>query len=456
MLEGPLDVVVIDDDRDACEILEVALTQDGMNTRSFANGTVALREIESEPPHVLLTDLEMEGTGGLEVVRWMGDAHPDVPVIVVTGHADLDHAVNALRAGAYDFLTKPLDHQRLAPAVRRAGEHGLLRTEVKRLRQQVVRRETEWSIVGDSPPMKRVFEIVERVARIDAPVFVTGESGTGKELIARALHQRSARAHGPFVAVSCAAVPANLIETELFGHARGAFTGAGSPRSGLFSAANGGTLFLDEIGELPVEIQPKLLRALQERCVRPVGADHEVPFDARLISATNRVLEDDVATGRFREDLFYRLNVVTVQLPPLNQRGQDILALAQRFVERTSDAYGKRVRGIGPDTARKLLSYPWPGNVRELENCVSRAVALTRYDQLTVHDLPERIANHRPDAVGPDIGSEVMISLSELEERYIRQVLDHTQGNKAQAARVLGIDRRTLYRKLVRTERVEP
>src|SRR5690606_2490159 len=302
-----------------------------------------------------------------------------------------------------------------------------------------------------SPAMRKVNDLIGRVAESDANVLITGESGTGKELVARALHMRSPRSGGPFVAVNCAAVPETLLESELFGHAKGAFTDARQARTGLFVQASGGTLFLDEVGEMPLGMQPKILRSLQERRVRPVGGNTEVPFDARLITATNRDLETEVAERRFREDLYYRINVVRIEVPPLRARGNDILLLAQHFIERAAQRSGKSVVGLVSAAAEKLLSYDWPGNVRELENCIERAVALTRFDQVTVEDLPEKVRNYQSShiVVASDDPNE-LLPMQEVERRYIQRVLKSVGGNKTQAAKVLGFDRRTLYRKLDR------
>jgi two-component system response regulator HydG len=280
-------------------------------------------------------------------------------------------------------------------------------------------------------------------------VLILGESGTGKELAARAIHAASSRAQGPFVALNCAAVPPALIESELFGHAKGAFTDARAQRAGLFAQANGGTLFLDEIGEMPLEMQPKLLRALQERLIRPVGSDQELAFDARLVAATNRDLESEVQQKRFREDLFYRINVVSVELPPLRDRGQDILLLATHFLAKHQARSGKPPLTLGPQVAEKLLAYDWPGNVRELENSVERMIALARFDQLTVEDLPEKIRAYQPDRfmLGADRAEEIL-PLEAIQRRYIRHVLKLVDGNKSRAAKLLGVDRRTLYRKV--------
>jgi DNA-binding NtrC family response regulator len=280
-------------------------------------------------------------------------------------------------------------------------------------------------------------------------VMITGESGTGKELVAHALHSRSLRRNGPFVAVNCAAVPETLLESELFGHAKGAFTDARQARTGLFVQGNGGTLFLDEVDEMPVGVQPKLLRALQERRVRPVGGNIELPFDARLVTATNRDLDADVADKSFREDLYYRINVVRIDVPPLRERGSDVLLLAQFFIERAAQRSGKQVVGLVSGAAEKLLAYTWPGNVRELENCVERAVALTCFAKVNVEDLPEKVRNHRTThvVVASDDPSE-LLPMQEVERRYIQSVLQRVSGNKTQAAKLLGFDRRTLYRKL--------
>jgi two-component system response regulator HydG len=311
-------------------------------------------------------------------------------------------------------------------------------------------------LVGESEAMKKVFDLIRRVADTDTSVLITGESGTGKELVARALHEGSARGDASFIAVNCAAVPANLLESELFGHAKGAFTDAKRDRKGLFLRAEGGTVLLDEIGEMPSEMQPKLLRVLQERKLRPVGADGEIPFDTRIVSSTNRDLETAVEEGRFREDLFYRLNVVQIHVPPLRARGNDILLLAQHFLEQVAERMDKAVRGITSEAAKKLLEYDWPGNVRQLENVIERAVTLTQFDKLTVEDLPDKITAYEapPQQLGA-ADPEHMLSLAELERRYIEQVLTATDGNKTQAAKVLGLDRRTLYRKLERWEKEE-
>jgi two-component system response regulator HydG len=393
----------------------------------------------------------MRGMNGLELCARLAESHPGVPVIVITAFGSLDTAVAAIRAGAYDFLTKPLEIEALVLALDRAIQYRGLREEVKRLRSTLAQATSFQDVLGESPVMKKLYDLLARVAEADASVLITGETGTGKELVARALHRGSRRGPGPFVAVSCAAVPEPLLESELFGHAKGAFTDAKTARKGLFLEAAGGTLFLDEIGAMPLGLQPKLLRVLQERRVRPVGADREQPVDVRLIAATNCDLETAVEEGQFREDLFFRINVIHVPLPPLRARGNDVLLLAQHFIQQYAARAGKRVMGLSSAAAQKLLAYTWPGNVRELQNCVERALALTNFDQLTVDDLPDRIRDYTPtrSLLVSDDPAE-LLTLEEVERRYILRVLETVGGNKTLAANTLGLDRKTLYRKLER------
>jgi two-component system response regulator HydG len=397
----------------------------------------------------VVTDLRMRGMDGIALCTRLTENRPDVPVIVITGFGSLDTAIAMIRAGAFDFLPKPFDIDQLVIALERAIQQRGLRAEVKRLHSLVAGTQRFDELVGTSAPMRAVFELIERVAGVDAPVLVTGESGTGKELVARALHRHSRRSRGPFVAINCAALPESLLESELFGHARGAFTDARTAKKGLFVEASGGTLFLDEIGDLPLAMQAKLLRAVESRSVRPVGAPTEVSFDVNLVTATKRDLEAAVAEGCFRDDLFYRLDVVHIHLPPLRSRGGDILILAQGFVSRSAARMGKHVTGMSPAVAEKLLAYEWPGNVRELLNCIERAVALARFEQLAVDDLPDRIRNYRVAhvLVASDDPSE-LVPLEEVERRYILRVLEAAGGNRSIAARILGLDRKTLYRRI--------
>jgi two-component system response regulator HydG len=444
-------VLIVDDEQSMCELLDSALSKRGYETAWRTSADQAFDVLDGKDYDLVLTDLNMRDMTGLELCERIVASRPDVPVVLVTAFGSMDNAVAAIRAGAYDFITKPVEMDALALVVERAIQHRTLKEEVKRLRQAVEGTRQFDEMIGDSPAMRKVNDLILRVADSDANVLITGESGTGKELVARALHARSARTDGPFVAVNCAAVPETLLESELFGHAKGAFTDARQARTGLFVQASGGTLFLDEVGEMPLGMQPKILRALQERKVRPVGGNVEVSFDARLVTATNRDLETEVEERRFREDLYYRINVVRVEVPPLRGRGNDLLLLAQHFIDRAASRSGKSVVGLVSAAAEKLLSYDWPGNVRELENCMERAVALTRYDQVTVEDLPEKVRNYQSShvVVASDDPSE-LLPMQEVERRYIQRVLKSVGGNKTQAAKVLGFDRRTLYRKLER------
>ncbi len=441
-------ILIVDDDDDTATLLRDNLRKRSFDVESVNSAAQCLERLRTETVDVVVTDVQMSGMSGIELCQELQIRHPDVLPIVLTGQGGLETAIAAIRAGAYDFITKPVKVDALAIAVGRALEHLSLKREVKRLRSAADRNPID-GIAGTSPAIRETIEMIRRVSDSDATVLVTGESGTGKELVARALHNLSPRRDQPFVAVNCAAMPAPLLESELFGHLRGAFTDAKRARPGLFVQAGGGTIFLDEIGEMPLEMQVKLLRVLQERRVRPVGGDEEVAFEARVITATNRDLETEVEEKRFREDLFYRINVVAIPVPPLRSRGGDILLLAQYFLDRLAARAGRAVRGISGPAARLLMDYDWPGNVRELENCIERAVALCRLDEITVDDLPLKVQEHQSSKIVITTESPgELITLSEMERRYVRQVLAAVGGNKTHAARILGIDRRSLYRRL--------
>jgi DNA-binding NtrC family response regulator len=442
-------VLIVDDDVEMCRMLEARLAKRGYEVTWKTSAPEALGLVEREDFDALVTDLNMKGMDGIELCERLAGARPDVPVLVITAFGSLDSAVAAMRSGAYDYLTKPFEIEQLDLSLKRAIQHRVLREEVRRLRKYVEQSHRFEKLLGASDPMQKLFDMIERVAGSDASVLITGESGTGKELVARAVHQRSRRKDGPFVALSCAAVPENLLESELFGYEKGAFTDAKSSRRGLLVQSGGGTIFLDEIGDMPLPIQPKLLRALQEKVVRPIGGDREVPFDARIITATNRDMESMLEEKTFREDLYFRINVVHLEVPPLRSRGSDVLLLAQEFLERFAVQAGKQVRTLASLAAEKIMAHDWPGNVRELQNCMERAVALARYDTITVEDLPEKMRGAGPPQViveGNDPSE--LLSMDEVERRYIVRVLAAAGGNKTMAARVLGFDRRTLYRKL--------
>jgi two-component system response regulator HydG len=442
-------VLIVDDDIELGELLATGLTARGLECAFVSGGAEALECVERSDFDVVLADLTMPGMGGLELCRVIGNRRPDIPVIVMTAYGSFETAIGAIRSGVYDFVTKPFDLEVVTLAIERAINHRQLRDEVRRLRQAISESQHFEEVMGSSPAMQEIYGLLSRLAESNATVLVTGESGTGKEVVARALHKRGRRQNGPFVAINCAAVPDNLLESELFGHARGAFTDAKAARTGLLAQADGGTVFLDEIGDMPLSLQPKLLRALEERVIRPIGGTQDVSFDVRIVVATHRDLEALVESGQFREDLYYRINVVHVALPPLRARGRDVLQLAQLFLERCAAQANKGVRGISANAAEKLMAYEWPGNVRELRNVMERAVALTSYDTISVEDLPEKIRTHEESHIivaGQDPSE--LVTLDEVERRYIARVMQAAGGNKSVAAQILGLDRKTLYRKL--------
>jgi len=429
-------ILVVDDDVALCEALEKGLSRRGFEVAAQQGGEQALQWLADHDVDVVLTDINMRGMNGLELCERIVANRPDVPVLVITAFGSFETAVAAIRAGAYDFVSKPVELDQLVLTLERAVRHRRLSDEVKRLRREATANPRHPDLLGTSVAMRKVHDLIDRIAETDTSVLITGESGTGKEVVARALHKASPRRDRPFVAVNCAAMPEALLEGEL-----------------LSQAANirGGTLFLDEIGDMPLGLQPKLLRALQERKVRPVGQDSEVPFDARVVCATNSDLETAVEERRFRSDLFFRINVIQVQLPPLRARGMDVLLLAQHFVETFARRAGKPITGISKAAAERLLEYSWPGNVRELQNCIERAVALAQLEEIVVDDLPERVRKYRRSQIvlsSDDPGE--LVPLEEVERRYILRVLEACGGRRMEAARILRLDRKTLYRKLER------
>jgi DNA-binding NtrC family response regulator len=443
-------VLIVDDNPNLGAVLETELTRRDFRVTLLQSSEDAMARIETGEDDVdaVLTDLRMDGCSGAELCAQIVDSGRSIPVVVMTSFGSLESAISAIRAGAYDYVTKPLDSDALAMTLDRGIKEHELRDEVRRLRSGIDPCARFEDMVGASPEMTKAYEMIDRVAESEANVLITGESGTGKELAAKAIHTRSGRADGPFVAINCAAMPEALLESELFGHAKGAFTDAHQPRCGVFLKAAGGTVFLDEIGEMPIGMQAKLLRALQERKVRPVGSDTEVEFDTRILAATNKNLDREISEGRFREDLFYRINVVCVELPPLRARGRDILTLANHLLSRCQPN-GRRVVGFTSAVVDAMLSYSWPGNVRELQNSLEQAVALATFDHLRLDDLPERMRAPTPMAAGTEAREpEELITATELERRYIAHVLATVKGNKTAAARILGLDRRTIYRKM--------
>ncbi len=442
-------VLVVDDDKAMCELIDTTLTLKGYSTTWCQSANEANELLHDNEFDVVLTDVRMPGTTGLQLCQQISSTRPDIPVIVMTAFGTLDTAVATIRSGAYDFLTKPVELELLTLTIARAVEHRQLKRQIHLLEQQAKTENHFGEMLGESVPMQHLYDQMKRVSSSDASVLITGESGTGKELVARSIHKLSNRAAHPFVAVNCAALSETLLESELFGHVRGAFTDARSERKGLFMEAEGGTLLLDEMGDMPMSMQVKLLRALEEGRIRAVGSDQETQFDVRVLTATHRDLETAVEEGRFRQDLYYRINVIQLHLPPLRSRGLDILMIASHYIDQFAVSSGKKVTGITETAAEKLLSYSWPGNVRELRNVMERALALTRYDSVTIEDLPDKIRDHRGGTVfiGGDDPTE-LVPLEEIEQRYIEHVLQAVDQNRTQAARILGLDRKTLYRKL--------
>ncbi len=441
-------ILIVDDDKGMCEMLQEDLVGRGHSVQWHTRAEDAFSQLMAEPFDTVVTDLKMPGLDGIDFCHRLAENRPDVPVIVITAFGSLDTAIKAIRGGAYDFVTKPIERDMLALVIERALKHRSLQEQVRFLREG---REAEGSFeefVGRSRVMEQLFDQISRIAPAPVPVVISGESGTGKELVARALHRHSGRS-GRFIPINCAALPPTLLESELFGHAQGAFTDAKLRRKGLFLEADGGTLFLDEITEIAPELQPKLLRALETGSIRPVGENREVSCDVRLLAATNRDIEAAVNEGDFREDLFFRINVVGLEVPPLRSRGNDILLLAQHFLRRVAERNERPVKGLLPAAAEKLLAYRWPGNVRELLNAMEHAVALTRFEEIAVQDLPPHIRAYQPPPTMTGGKSpEEMAPLEEVEKEYVQEVLNAVGGNKSTAARILGLGRRTLYRKL--------
>ncbi len=442
-------VLVVDDDKAMCELIDTTLTMKGFTTTWCQSANEANELLHDDEFDVVLTDVRMPGTTGLQLCQQISSTRPDIPVIVMTAFGTLDTAVATIRSGAYDFLTKPVELELLTLTIARAVEHRQLKRQIHLLEQQAKTENHFGEMLGESMPMQHLYDQMKRVSTSDASVLITGESGTGKELVARSIHKLSNRAANPFVAVNCAALSETLLESELFGHVRGAFTDARNERKGLFMEAEGGTLLLDEMGDMPMSMQVKLLRALEENRIRAVGSDQETQFDVRVLTGTHRDLETAVEEGRFRQDLYYRINVIQLHLPPLRSRGVDILTIASHYIDQFAKSSGKKVTGMSETAAEKLLGYSWPGNVRELRNVMERALALTRYDSVTIEDLPDKIRDHRGGTVfiGGDDPTQ-LVPLEEIEKRYIEHVLQAVDQNRTQAARILGLDRKTLYRKL--------
>jgi DNA-binding NtrC family response regulator len=441
-------VLVVDDDHDMVGALSDILRQAGYRPLSAHSGHAAIAIVERESPDVLISDLRMAGMSGHGLQAELKRIAPDLPVIIITAFGSIQTAVESMKLGAFDYITKPFSNGELLLIVSRALENRDLRNEVKRLRIELARNHGLENIIAASPKMTALLSKLAQVADSNVSVLITGESGTGKDLLARALHFLSARRSGPFVPVNCAAIPESLIESELFGHARGAFTDAKQSKLGLFVAASHGTLFLDEIGEMLPSVQAKLLRVIEDKRVRPLGATDETTVDVRVIAATNADLEKAVADGRFRSDLFYRIATVTMAVPPLRDRPEDIPLLIKHFLVRASAEAGKAPPELDSGTTEFLMRYRWPGNIRELQNAIQQAVILCSGAKITRADLPDRITgDHHAPARLEELASRRM-ALEEVEREYARAVLASVNGHRGEAAAILGVDRKTLTRKL--------
>ena len=443
-------ILVVDDEESIRISLCAMLARHGYHTESADRASTALDILEEKDVDVAFIDVRMPEMDGIELTREIGARKINTTVIVMSAYGSVDNAIEAMKAGAYDYITKPFKTDEVVLTLAKAQERESLRRENTRLRAQVVQKADFGGIVADSPAMERVFKLISKVAEVRSTVLITGESGTGKELVARAIHDNSLQCDGPFVAVNCGAIPETLLESELFGHRRGAFTDAHSDKPGLFYEASGGTLLLDEIGELPLVLQVKMLRVLQEGVVRRLGDTKDEPVDVRVIAATLKNLEDEVAAGTFREDLYYRLNVLPIHVPALRERPEDISLLVDYFIKRHNDKLGTGVEGVTPDARKMFMSYGWPGNVRELENAIERAMVLTESDLITPEDLPEKIRLAR-DLIGNTLASgelSIKKTVRTIEEELIRRALAKTGGNRTKAAKILEISHRALLYKI--------
>jgi DNA-binding NtrC family response regulator len=450
------EILVVDDDARMRELIVRVLAREGYAVRPLPRGQEALQALEEGPVDLVVSDIRMPEMDGLTLLQEVRRLAPETSVLMMTAFGSIDTAVQAIKAGAYDYLTKPFKNDELIVVVRRAMEERRLRAEVRALREEVSTKYNFSNILGKSKPMLDLFALIKKVAGSRTTVLLQGRSGTGKELVAKAVHYNSPRRGRPLVTVNCAAIPKDLLESELFGHLKGAFTGAIANKRGLFEEADGGSLFLDEIGELCPELQVKLLRVLQEREIRRIGDTRTVSVDVRLIAATNRDLAQAVNEGLFREDLYYRLNVIPIVLPDLKDRTEDVPLLATHFLMKYAKEADPPIEGIAKDAMRLLLEYDWPGNVRELENVIERAVILARGPQILPGDLPAQLRAHQtPPPHQSTAASPHRPTLEELERDYIATVLRETRWHQMRAAHILGIDRRTLYRK-IRTYGFQP
>jgi len=444
-------ILVVDDDPEMCGMLSDILREEGFYVHTTNESLEALKTLKKEEFDVIITDLKMKGLKGLDLLEEANKVASLTPVIIITAFGTIESAIKAMKMGAYDYITKPFQMDELVLTVRKALENRLLKKEVQRLKKEVESRYDFHNLVGRSASMQRIYDLIERISDSSSNVLITGESGTGKELVAKAIHYNGIRKGGPFIAVNCAAIPETLIESELFGYKKGAFTDAKTDKKGLIFEANEGTLFLDEITEMLPTLQSKLLRVIEGREVRPLGDTSSYPIDMRIISTSNRDIKSLILEGRFREDLFYRLKVIDIELPPLRERREDLPLLAQYFINKFSQEIKKSASGISEEALKYLLNYSWPGNVRELENVIQRAITLAQHEIILPEDLPASMVEKTEGNLVEKAFRE-KYTIDQLEKEYIRKVLTEVEGNKSKAAEILGFDRKTLYRKLEQIE----
>jgi DNA-binding NtrC family response regulator len=440
-------ILVIDDDLEMCGLLSDVLRGEGFSVHSIGDSLEASKALKKEEFDVMITDLKMKGLKGLDLLEEAKKVAPLTPVIIITAFGTIESAIQAMKMGAYDYITKPFQIDEIVLTVKKALENRLLKKEVVRLKKEVESRYHFHQLIGKSPLMQKIYDLIQRISDSSGNVLITGESGTGKELVAKAIHYNGVRKEGPFVPVNCAAIPETLLESELFGYKKGAFTDAKTDKKGLISGATDGTLFLDEITEMSPMLQAKLLRVIEERGVRPLGDTNSHPIDVRIISASNRDIRSMIREGRFREDLYYRLKVIDIELPPLRERKEDIPLLVEHFISKFSGETKRKISGVSEDALKLLSNYSWPGNVRELENVIQRAITLTQYETIRPDDLPSSMFQEIRQNV-LDKGFREKYSIDQLEKEYIRKILIEVGGNKSKAAEILGLDRKTLYRKL--------
>lgn len=443
-----MQILIVDDEKNICAGLSKALSLEGYQTLTASQGEEAWTIINSTDIDLVISDLKMPKLSGEELLKRITASYPTLPVIILTGHGTIETAVNAMRDGAFDFVTKPINLDRLTLLVKRALSNRELYKKHEALKKEVdqLKRKTEYgAIIGKSPKMRKMMDQIKQVADTRASVLITGESGVGKELVADAIHELSSRSDGPYVKVHCAALSESLLESELFGHEKGSFTGAVSQKKGRFELADKGTIFLDEIGEINASVQIKILRVLQERTFERVGGEQTLHVDTRIISATNKDLKKEIEAGEFREDLFYRLNVVNIDVPPLRERKEDILLLMTSFLREFNEENGKQIDGFTQKAQSVLYRYTWPGNIRELRNCIESAVVMTRDNLIDVDDLPQNVTSGITD---DHISIPIGVSMNEAEKEIIKATLTYCKGNKSKAAELLGIGRKTLHRKV--------